>query len=381
MAFTPLLSPPSALVFLTVLQPQPSMQVVFFIRSLLKIYTLLLLPYWRPSHIIIGTSGMQSSYNLVADEFTAVNDLIIKHLISEVGLVEDISHYLVTGGGKRIRPLVTLLTAGALGNAQDQRQIQLAASIELLHTATLLHDDVVDMSSLRRGKPTANANWGNASSVLVGDFVYSKAFQLMVAVGELSVMQILSETTTKIAEGEVKQLAFIGDLSLTEAGYFDVIRNKTAQLFSGACESAALVASAGSDCQRNFKQFGIHLGLAFQLVDDYLDYAGDASELGKNVGDDLAEGKLTLPLIEALRITANTNMDQHRHLSQIIEQKDLSKILEVINITQACGALDHTLSLAQNEISQSRDALSDLPSSPYKTELLKIGEVVLSRTH
>ena len=244
--------------------------------------------------------NMQSIYQLVASEFASVNELILGELHSQVDLVEDISRYLVASGGKRVRPLATLLAAGALGDSNNPKQIKLATAIEFLHTATLLHDDVVDMSTLRRGKPTANANWGNAPSVLVGDFVYSRAFQLMVAIGSVPVMEVISDTTVKIAEGEVKQLAEIGNLDLDEASYFQVIQYKTAQLFAGACQSAAILSGSDANTAARLKDYGMHLGLAFQLIDDYLDYAGDAEQLGKNVGDDLAEGKLTLPLIFAL---------------------------------------------------------------------------------
>ena len=327
---------------------------------------------------------MQSSYDIVADEFSAVNDLIAKQLTSDVGLVENISQYLVTGGGKRIRPLITLLAAGALNQANNLKQIQLATAVEFLHTATLLHDDVVDMSTLRRGQPTANANWGNASSVLVGDFVYSKAFQLMVGIGSLQVMQILSDTTTKIAEGEVQQLMAIGDLSLSQDDYFNVIRNKTAQLFEGACQASAVTAGASQSDIDSLGKYGLHLGLAFQLVDDYLDYSGNSADLGKNVGDDLAEGKLTLPLIEALRITASDDSDsskeQHAILEKAISEKDISQIDSVINITQSSGALEITLTHAREQTELAKAALSSIAPSAYKDELITISDFVISRT-
>lgn len=327
---------------------------------------------------------MQSSYAIVADEFSAVNDLIAQQLTSDVGLVENISQYLVTGGGKRIRPLITLLCAGALNQANNLKQIQLATAVEFLHTATLLHDDVVDMSTLRRGQPTANANWGNASSVLVGDFVYSKAFQLMVGIGSLKVMQILSDTTTKIAEGEVQQLMAIGDLTLSEEDYFNVIRNKTAQLFEGACQASAVTAGASQADIKSLGQYGLHLGLAFQLVDDYLDYSGNSADLGKNVGDDLAEGKLTLPLIEALRITGSSNdeqtKDQHALLVKAISEKDVSQIENIISITQDCGALEITLSRAKEQTTLAKTALSAIQQSAHKDELIKITDFVISRT-
>lgn len=322
---------------------------------------------------------MQSIYDLVTNEFSAVNDLIFAELRSHIDRVEDISQYLVASGGKRVRPLVTLLTAGALGDITNSKQIKLATAIEFLHTATLLHDDVVDMSTLRRGKPTANANWGNASSVLVGDFVYSKSFQLMVAVGNLPVMQVLSATTVEIAEGEVQQLVEIGNVSLDETVYFEVIQRKTAQLFAGACESAAIVANAKADIQLACQRYGLHLGLAFQLVDDYLDYAGDPVQLGKNVGDDLAEGKLTLPLIHALKITSEIDASQHQLLLDAITNKNTDKLTDVIEIVQNTGALQHTLERARLHIEQCQQQAKSLTPSDFQQAMIQLGERVLAR--
>ena len=320
---------------------------------------------------------MQSSYALVSEEFSHVNTLITELLTSEVGLVEDISHHLVASGGKRVRPLISLLSAAAVGDANNFKQIQLATAIEFLHTATLLHDDVVDMSTLRRGQPTANANWGNASSVLVGDFVYSKAFEVMVAIGSLPVMEILSSCTTKIAEGEVKQLMAIGDLNITQAEYFDVIQNKTAVLFSGGCRCAAMIAETDSTTENALALYGLHLGQAFQIFDDYLDYTGNAEDLGKNVGDDLAEGKLTLPIIEALRLTTNTK--QYSILRRIIEEKDISRIQEVIALCSETGALVNTRSLALAEADTAKLAIADLPQSSYRNALQGIADIAVHR--
>ncbi len=322
---------------------------------------------------------MQSIYALVDKQFSTVNQLILNELHSHIHLVEDISQYLITSGGKRIRPLVTLLVAAALGDTDNAKQAKLATAIEFLHTATLLHDDVVDMSSLRRGKPTANANWGNASSVLVGDFVYSRAFQLMVAVGDLSVMEVLSDTTVKIAEGEVQQLSEIGNIDLNEAAYFEVIERKTAQLFAGACEAAAIVAGATPEISRHMRAFGKSLGLAFQLIDDYLDYAGDPAQLGKNVGDDLAEGKLTLPLIQALKVSYEQDSTHHSELKNIIKNKDLNRISSVISIVQATGAMQYTRDRALENIERANQSLNELPASPYKAALAELGEHVLAR--
>ncbi len=321
---------------------------------------------------------MKSAYDLVAEDFSAVDAMIIEQLRSEVTLVEDISQYLVKGGGKRIRPLVTLLVAGALGDDHNPSQVKLACAIEFLHTATLLHDDVVDMSALRRGQPTANANWGNASSVLVGDFVYSKSFQLLVGIGQLAVMEILSRTTTRIAEGEVKQLSVIGDTGLGESDYFTIINAKTAELFAGACESSAVI--AGSPARQAMHDYGHHLGLAFQLVDDYLDYSGDAQTMGKNLGDDLAEGKLTLPLIRALQVCAEDDPQTRETLLEIVAQKATARIPEALAIIDAARALDYTRDRAHQHAASARDCLAELPDSEYKTQLSALSEFVVSRS-
>lgn len=322
---------------------------------------------------------MQAIYDLVATEFNAVNELILEQLQSQVSRVEDISQYLVNSGGKRIRPLVTLLVAGALSNDNNPRQIQLATAIEFLHTATLLHDDVVDMSTLRRGQATANANWGNASSVLVGDFVYSRAFQLIVAIGSLPVMKILSDTTAIIAEGEVQQLIEIGNLSLDEASYYEVIERKTAELFAGACQSAVVIAGGDTSQASAMRDFGKHLGLAFQITDDYLDYAGNTAELGKNVGDDLAEGKLTLPLIRALAVSKERSEEQHSALESIISNKDTGRIAEAIEIVQKTGALDYTQQAATRQCELAHESVATLEDSAYRQALANVTAFVSNR--
>ncbi|MDP6971728.1 MAG: polyprenyl synthetase family protein, partial [Pseudomonadales bacterium] len=245
---------------------------------------------------------LASVLDLVAEDFDAVNHLIPRQLTSDVDMVEEIGRYIVDSGGKRLRPLLVLLGARCCGyEGKDHRT--LAAIIEFLHTATLLHDDVVDTSTLRRGRATANALWGNAPSVLVGDFLYSRAFQLMVELADMNIMTILSDATNTIAEGEVLQLSRVGDSSLDEADYMEVIRCKTAMLFQAASHTAAVLASDDAAEISSLREFGVQFGLAYQLVDDWLDYAGDTATMGKNVGDDLVEGKLTLPLIHALAHT------------------------------------------------------------------------------
>ena len=235
-------------------------------------------------------------YSAVEADFEAVNQLITSSLSSHVPLVEEISNYLIEAGGKRLRPLLVLLSANACGYNGD-KHINLATVIEFLHTAMLLHDDVVDASDLRRGRKTVNATWGNPASVLVGDFLHSRAFEMMVEIGNMRVMEILSNATNTIAEGEVQQLTHVRNPNLAEAAYIEVIRRKTAMLFQAASHSGAVLAGATQAQQDRLRDYGLHLGLAFQLIDDVLDYEGSTADLGKNVGDDLAEGKVTLPLI------------------------------------------------------------------------------------
>ena len=318
-------------------------------------------------------------YGPVLDDFSAVNALIPHRLTSDVQLVEEIGQHLVEAGGKRLRPLVVLLTANACA-AESETRVKLAAVIEFLHTATLLHDDVVDSSGLRRGKLTANALWGNAPSVLVGDFVYSRAFQLMVELGQLDILAALAEATNVIAEGEVMQLANIGRLDLSEDDYRTIIDAKTAKLFEAAAHSAALLSPPTlphRDAQiAALKRYGQALGLAFQLVDDSLDYAGDAAALGKNVGDDLAEGKLTLPLIVALR---DGDASTRRVISEALARKDASALPAVQAALQACDALGYTQRAAEREIAKAKAALEVLSPSPYRDALAELADFALHR--
>jgi len=316
-------------------------------------------------------------HQIVKDDFSAVNQLIIQQLHSDVGLVENIGHYLVEAGGKRLRPLLVLLTANAL-NYRGKSHINLAAIIEFIHTATLLHDDVVDMSSLRRGRPTANAEWGNAPSVLVGDFLYSRAFQMMVTLNSMDIMSILSNTTNRIAEGEVQQLVNAKDPSVTEANYFQVIDKKTAILFAAACEVAAVIAGANPIQRKALHQYGLHVGIAFQLVDDALDYTGDAATLGKNVGDDLAEGKPTLPLIHAMR---NANAEDSELIAQAIRQGDANQLPKILKIVQATGGMTYTLDAAGKQVSQALDQLSHLENNAYTQAMKELAEFSLARSH
>lgn len=320
---------------------------------------------------------MLSFHQVVADDFTAVNQRIIDQLHSDVELVENIGHYLVEAGGKRLRPLMVLLAARGLGY-KGRDHIDLAVIIEFIHTATLLHDDVVDMSNLRRGRPTANAEWGNAPSVLVGDFLYSRAFQMMVALSDMEIMAVLSNTTNKIAEGEVQQLVNAKDPDVTEASYFSVIGKKTAILFSSACEVAALLSGASPEQREALTAYGQHVGLAFQLVDDALDYRGDTETLGKNLGDDLAEGKPTLPLIHAMQ---NTHKEEADLIRAAIRAGDASQLLTIAGIVEASGAMDYTLECARREVQAALSQLELLPQNIYTNALRELAEFALERSH
>jgi octaprenyl-diphosphate synthase len=313
----------------------------------------------------------------VQDDFTAVNQLIIEQLHSNVGLVENIGHYLVEAGGKRLRPMLVLLAAKAL-NYKGQDQLKLAAIIEFIHTATLLHDDVVDLSNLRRGRLTANAKWGNAPSVLVGDFLYSRAFQLMVSIGDMAIMDILANTTNIISEGEVQQLVNAKNPNIDEQAYFDVIYKKTAILFSAACETAAVIANSDDKTRESMKQYGYHVGMAFQLIDDVLDYSGDSDALGKNVGDDLAEGKPTLPLIIAMRKGAN---GQAQIVADALRQGNNGSIDQIVTIVRQTGGLRDTENCAREHIQFALRFLSSLPDSPYKQALQALAEFSANRQY
>lgn len=316
-------------------------------------------------------------HHAVASDFELVNACIIRQLHSEVGLVENIGHYLVEAGGKRLRPLLVLLIAKTLGY-QGSRHIDLAAIIEFIHTATLLHDDVVDVSSLRRGRLTANAQWGNAPAVLVGDFLYSRAFQMLVELGSMEIMGILSNTTNIISEGEVQQLVNAKNPDVTEENYQRVIHKKTAALFEAACEAAAVLAGANATTRQAAHKFGQHLGMAFQLIDDALDYSGDAAALGKNLGDDLAEGKPTLPLIHAMRTGTEDERDLIRAAIEAGSGEQLEQILAIINRT---GALTYTQERAQQHATAAQQHLDQLPNNPYAQALAELTRFSVARNY
>lgn len=325
-----------------------------------------------------SVSPLDDLYRLVASEFDQVNALIPNQLTSDVAMVEEIGQYIVESGGKRLRPMLVLLSSQALGFKGDSH-ISLAAIIEFLHTATLLHDDVVDSSALRRGRATANDKWGNAPSVLVGDFLYSRAFQLMVELADLDVMAVLAAATNTIAEGEVMQLANIGNCEMSEANYREVIRCKTALLFEAAAHTGALLATSQSDdaqAVEALRCFGLHFGLAYQLIDDWLDYAGDSKLMGKNVGDDLAEGKLTLPLIRALK---SASASEQQVIREAIRDRSCDQIEHIYAIVRDRGALDYTRQAAVDEGNHAIAQLDVLPTNAYVDAMRALTHYSLSR--
>ncbi len=313
----------------------------------------------------------------VASEFERVNQLIIDQLHSDVPRVENVGHYIVDAGGKRLRPLLVLLSGATLGTCTD-RHIKFAALVEFIHTATLLHDDVVDISTLRRGRPTANAEFGNAPSVLVGDFLYTRAFQLMVELGDMSILRHMANTTNTIAEGEVLQLARAGDAETSEAQYLDVITRKTAILFAAGCFGAGILSEASKATCQNLHAFGLNLGIAFQMIDDVLDYDGDPETMGKNVGDDLTEGKPTLPLIQVLQ---EGNEAEKTLVRRAITERTAQDLEAVVAAVQRCGALDYTRHLAGQYHDLALDCLTDLPAGQARTAMEQIVDLSINRDH
>ena len=317
---------------------------------------------------------------LVETDMQAVDELITRRLQSDVVLVNQLSNYIIKSGGKRLRPMLALLMARACGYKGD-RHVDVAAIVEFIHTATLLHDDVVDESDMRRGKETANNVWGNQAAVLVGDFLYSRAFEMMVDVDEMRVMSIMAQTTNTIAEGEVLQLLNINDADTSEERYFEVIYSKTAKLFEAACQLGAVLAGLSEEQEKAVAQYGLHLGTAFQLVDDILDYIADSDEMGKNVGDDLAEGKPTLPLIYAMRKSLENNEAEDAALvKSAIEEGGLEYIDEVMKIIEKTQALEYTIEAAKRETQLANQSLDNLPDNEFKTALIDLANYSLSRT-
>lgn len=313
---------------------------------------------------------------LLADDMNAVDAVIRQRLHSDVVLVRQVSDYIIGAGGKRLRPVLLLLAAGACGY-RGAHAHELAAVLEFIHTATLLHDDVVDESGMRRGRTTANSVYGNAASVLVGDFLYSRSFQMMVSVGRPRVMEVLSDATNVIAEGEVLQLMNVHDPDITEDAYLDVIRFKTAKLFEAAGRLGAILADASPEIESGLAAFGTHLGTAFQLIDDVLDYTGHTAETGKNLGDDLAEGKATLPLLHVMR---NGSSGEAMLVRRAIEQGGLTEFGPVLAAIERTGALAYARSVAERECGRAVAALDALGASTYRESLLHLAAFAVTRT-
>ena len=314
---------------------------------------------------------------LIADDMQSVDALIRRRLESDVVLIRQIAEYIIGSGGKRLRPALVVLSAHAVGYAGPHHH-ELAAVVEFIHTATLLHDDVVDESDLRRGRETANAAFGNAASVLVGDFLYSRAFQMMVGVRNMRIMEVLADATNVIAEGEVLQLLNVRNADLDIEAYLNVIRRKTAKLFEAAGRIGAILGEAGPEIEAGMAEYGAHLGTAFQLVDDVLDYSGDEAQMGKTLGDDLAEGKTTLPVIYAMRHGTQQQAMQVRAAIEAGGRDDLPKVLAAILAT---GALEYTREQARKESEFARAAINRLADSKYKQSLLDLSVFAAERSY
>ena len=320
---------------------------------------------------------IQAVYALVAEDMRAVNRLIAARLSSEVALINQMGQYIISSGGKRLRPILVLLSARAFGY-QGPYHINLSTIVEFIHTATLLHDDVVDASELRRGQETANSIWGNEASVLVGDFLYSRSFEMMVEVGSMEVMEILAHTTNTIAEGEVMQLLNCHDADTSEERYLDVIRSKTAKLFEAAAELGAVLGGGDAATREAMRRYGMHLGTAFQLIDDVLDYSASPEEIGKNIGDDLAEGKPTLPLIHAMR---HGNAEQAALIRNAIEHGGRDAISQVTAAIESTGAIAYTARSAQHEAEKALASLHVVPASAYRDAMYALAEFAVKRNH
>jgi len=324
----------------------------------------------------VREADQTQSIDAMDAEMREVDAVIRRRLTSEVALVDQIARYITSAGGKRIRPLLVLLFSGALGFKGAER-FELAASVEFIHTATRLHDDVVDESGLRRGRETSNAVFGNAASVLVGDFIYSRAFQMMVSVNQMRVLQVLSDATNVIAEGEVLQLMNMHDADLHVSDYLKVIRYKTAKLFEASARLGAVLANSPPEVEEACADYGRSLGTAYQLVDDLLDYEGSTSELGKNVGDDLREGKPTLPLLIAME---RGDPDERALIRKAIQDGEVERLADVIAIVRRTGALDATREAAREETMQAQRSLAVLENSVHKEALLKLCQRSLERS-
>ncbi len=329
----------------------------------------------QTSKIALPANQLEEIRGVVTEDLPRVDQVIRDRLQSDVALIDQVSHYIVNSGGKRLRPLLVLIAARAC-EYRGHRHVEAAAIIEFIHTATLLHDDVVDASALRRGQDTANTVWGNQASVLVGDFLYSRAFQMMVDIGEMRIMAVLADATNTIAEGEVLQLHNCHDADTTEERYLQVIYRKTAKLFEAGVRIAAILAGRSSEIELALVEYGKRLGNAFQLVDDALDYSASAEALGKNIGDDLAEGKPTLPLIYAMN---KGNDEQRALIRDAIERTGRSRIREINEAIESTQALEYTARFAHRESAAALAALAPLPGSKYKDALAALAEFAVKR--
>lgn len=314
---------------------------------------------------------------LVSEDFDAVNHLIIDKIQSQVGLIDDLSKHLIQSGGKRLRPLIVLLSSHAC-NYHGKDHIRMAAVVEFFHTATLLHDDVVDESTLRRGRETANSIWGSKASILVGDYLFTQSFEVMVEVNNTELLKLISNTSHQICCGEVKQLSNRHNPSLSFEDYFEVIKAKTALLFAAASETGAHLAGKDKQTQERLYAYGLHLGNAFQLIDDALDYCSDAETMGKNVGDDLADGKATLPLLHALE---HGNALQKEQIKESLLKGTLDYLPEIKQAIKETGAIEFTHNFARKEIDLAIDALQILPDSAYKEAMVELAYFALNRMH
>ena len=323
-----------------------------------------------------GRADLSKIVGLIENELDAVNRTINERLSSEIALINQLGSYIVHSGGKRLRPVTVLLSARACEYRGDAH-IPLATIVEFIHTATLLHDDVVDDSEMRRGKATANEVWGNQASVLVGDFLYSRSFEMMVELGSMRVMEIMAKTTNRIAEGEVMQLINCHSPGTTEAQYLETVRCKTAKLFESAAQLGAVISGQSSAVETALAEYGMHLGTAFQLIDDVLDFSADVDELGKNIGDDLAEGKPTLPIINALNRGTSS---QKKLLQDAIEKGGLEHIDDVIEAIESTGSLAYTARLAGEEAERAQNALAIMPASRYKEGLRNLAIFAVERS-
>ncbi|SJN59538.1 Octaprenyl-diphosphate synthase [Vibrio ruber DSM 16370] len=314
---------------------------------------------------------------LTADDMAKVNETILAQLNSDVSLINQLGFYLINSGGKRLRPLLAVLSARALGYT-GEAHTKAAAFIEFIHTATLLHDDVVDESDMRRGKATANATFGNAASVLVGDYIYTRSFQMMTQLGSLRVLELMSHAVNVIAEGEVQQLINCNDPDITEENYMQVIYSKTARLFEAATQIGAILSESDADIEKALQDYGRYLGTAFQLIDDWMDYTSDGDEMGKNVGDDLAEGKPTLPLLHAMRTGVP---EQVQMIRDAIEKSNGMEHLEaILEILEQTGSLTYTQQRAQEEADKAIEALRIIPDNEYKEALISLAHLAVHRT-